>query len=480
MVFSSMTFLWVFLPILLVGYFVAQNKLRNYILLVASLIFYAWGEPKYIVLMLASIGVNYIFGRLIDKFSPEKNASVKHSWQQRTILILAVLVNFGLLAYFKYFNFFIDSVNNLFGSGTLTPLNIALPIGISFYTFQIISYIIDLYRGEIKVQKNIFKLALYISLFPQLIAGPIVKYHDIDQELDKRTVTVEKFSYGVRRFIYGLGKKVIIANTMALVADTIFDADAATLSATVAWLGALAYMIQIFFDFSGYSDMAIGLGAMFGFTFMENFNLPYVSGSITEFWRRWHISLSTWFKEYLYIPLGGNRKGKVRTYINLWIVFIATGIWHGAAWHFVIWGLYHGFFIFIERLGLKKWLDKRKIVNHIYTLLVVLFGWVLFRADGLKNALGYIKAMLVPGRQLFLNVVAIINSRTFLIMILGILLCGVAQAVLVWLKKQKKFEKVWTDKVVRYGEPVLLAVIMIISIAMLVSSTYNPFIYFRF
>lgn len=480
MVFSSMTFLWVFLPILLAVYFLAQDKLRNYVLLVASLIFYAWGEPKYIVLMLASIVVNYIFGLLIAKFSLEKNVRGGHSWQQKVLLFVDIAINLGLLAHFKYFNFFIDSVNNIFGEGTMAVRNIALPIGISFYTFQIMSYIIDLYRGEIKVQKNIAKLALYISLFPQLIAGPIVKYHDVDQELSKRTVTVEKFSYGVRRFVYGLGKKVIIANIMAQVADMIFGADITTINASVAWLGAIAYMIQIFFDFSGYSDMAIGLGAMFGFTFMENFNLPYISGSITEFWRRWHISLSTWFKEYLYIPLGGNRKGKTRTYINLWIVFLATGIWHGAAWNFVFWGLYHGFFIFIERLGLKKWLDKRKTINHVYTLFVVLIGWVFFRADGLANGLKYIKAMFAPGKQLVANIVAILNSRTFVVMLIGILLCGIAQVAIVRLKKNKKFDNIWSKRVVRFGEPVLLVSIMVVSIAMLVSSTYNPFIYFRF
>lgn len=317
-------------------------------------------------------------------------------------------------------------------------------------------------------------------MFPQLIAGPIVKYHDIDQELDKRVVTVEKFGYGVRRFIYGLGKKVIVANTMALVADTVFGADVGAINAMTAWLGALAYMVQIFFDFSGYSDMAIGLGAMFGFTFMENFNLPYISGSITEFWRRWHISLSTWFKEYLYIPLGGNRKGKLRTYINLWIVFIVTGVWHGAAWNFVFWGFYHGLFIFIERLGLKKWLDKCKVLNHSYTLFVVLIGWVFFRASGLKNALKYLKTMFTPGRQLIANIVAILNSRTFLIMTVGILLCGILQCSIAGLRKRKKFNDVWQNKIVRFGEPILLVSIMITSIAMLVSSTYNPFIYFRF
>jgi len=325
MLFNSMTFLWIFLPALLLLYFATKYigskigfrntaKLGNNILLLFSLVFYAWGEPKYIFLMLASIFINYLFGLFIAKNKGKKKTF---------LLVLDIIVNLGILAHFKYANFFIDNINNVFGEGTIALQNVALPIGISFYTFQIMSYIIDLYRGEIKVQKNVLKLALYISFFPQLIAGPIVKYHDIDEALTSRQETKEKFAYGVKRFIRGLAKKVLVADVMALVADTIFGASTASLSTPIAWLGAICYTLQIFFDFSGYSDMAIGLGSMFGFKFMENFNLPYLSASITEFWRRWHISLSTWFKEYLYIPLGGNRKGKIRTYINLWIVFFS-------------------------------------------------------------------------------------------------------------------------------------------------------------
>ncbi|MDO4889070.1 MAG: MBOAT family O-acyltransferase, partial [Candidatus Saccharibacteria bacterium] len=347
MLFNSMVFLWIFLPVLLVLYFLTKRffpAARNYVLLVFSLLFYAWGEPKYIILMLVSILVNYVFGILVDK-APKKGK------KRKVLLVLDILFNVGLLGYFKYFNFFTDNVNKIFGEGTITMEDVMLPIGISFYTFQIMSYVIDLYRGEIKVQKNLPKLALYISFFPQLVAGPIVKYKDIDKALDSRKETLEGFSYGAKRFIYGLSKKVLIADVMASVADTVFNGGGGVTGLTqpVAWLGAVCYALQIFFDFSGYSDMAIGLGSMFGFKFMENFNLPYISGSITEFWRRWHISLSTWFKEYVYIPLGGNRKGRKRTYLNLWIVFLLTGIWHGAAWNFVVWGLFHGLFIFIER-----------------------------------------------------------------------------------------------------------------------------------
>ena len=470
MLFNSMIFLWIFLPVLLVLYYVVKPiKYRNVILLIFSLLFYAWGEPKYIILMLVSILVNYVIGILIAKSTGKKK-----------IFLLAAdsLINLGILAHFKYANFFIDNINNVFGPGTIDLRNIALPIGISFYTFQIMSYIIDLYRGEIKVQKNILKLALYISFFPQLIAGPIVKYHDIDEALDTRKETKEEFAYGIKRFVRGLAKKVLIADVMALVADTIFGAKVAELNAPIAWLGALCYTLQIFFDFSGYSDMAIGLGSMFGFKFMENFNLPYLSTSITEFWRRWHISLSTWFKEYLYIPLGGNRKGKTRTYINLWIVFLATGIWHGAAWNFIAWGLFHGFFIFIERLGLKaKVLDKIKPLGWLITMLVVIVGWVLFRADGLKNALAYLKVMFFgQNPEIPVQLYSIPWHRTILTFIIAILLSGIMQMLFNRLKKKEVIQ----DKYEHFLQPVCLAVLFAVCIMSIVSNTYSSFIYFRF
>ena len=482
MLFNSVTFLWLFLPILLIVYFIADKKFRNYILLIFSLLFYAWGEPKYVLLMIASIIINYAFGLLIDKAAKLKNKKRKRLW-----LVLDILLNLGLLGHFKYFNFLVANVNNVFGANTLTVGEIALPIGISFYTFQVMSYVIDLYRGEIKVQKNLSKLALYVAFFPQLIAGPIIKYHDIDEALTSRKETVEKFSYGVRRFVYGLAKKVLIADVMAVVVDSIFVTEGGITGLTrpIAWLGAICYALQIFFDFSGYSDMAIGLGSMFGFKFMENFNLPYISGSITEFWRRWHISLSTWFKEYIYIPLGGNRNGKIRTYINLWIVFLATGIWHGAAWVFIIWGIFHGFFIFIERLGLKKMLDKMHVLNHVYTLLVVLIGWVIFRAPSLKYAIHYLKVMFfgAPADTIPVQLYSVIGHRTILTLIVGVILCGIAQVAISKIAESKKWGKkyvVVSEFFVKYIEPVVLFVLLALCIMAIVSNTYSAFIYFRF
>lgn len=465
MLFSSMIFLWVFLPILLGLYFIAKDKYRNIILLIFSIIFYSWGEPKYVVLMLLSILINYIYGLLIDKYNSKK----------KIILICAIITNLGLLGYFKYFNFFALNVNRLFNFEAIPVQDIALPIGISFYTFQIISYLIDLYRQEIKVQKNILNLALYISFFPQLIAGPIIKYHDIDKQISNRTVTLNKFAAGIRRFVYGLAKKVIVANSMGEIADYIYALNLDSINTPLIWVAAICYMIQIYYDFSGYSDMAIGLGKMFGFDINENFNLPYMSKSITEFWRRWHISLSTWFKEYLYIPLGGNRKGALRTYINLSIVFLATGLWHGAAWNFVAWGVYNGVFMLIERFKLKEILDKNKFkfINHIYLLFVVLIGWVLFRAPSLTYAIEYIKIMFSFDFS-FVNIDAdmIFNMKNLIIFIFAILFSGVIQEVV--RKYNIKFEKI------KVCENFVMLFLFLICIMMLISNTYNPFIYFRF
>ena len=471
MLFNSLVFLWIFLPALFALYFLAAKKYRNYILLIFSLIFYAWGEPKYILLMLISIIINYFAGRLIHKYRRKKR-------HKKTILAVALVVNLALLGFFKYFNFF---TLNLSRFVSIEPANIALPIGISFYTFQIMSYLIDLYRAKIKVQKNPLTLALYISFFPQLIAGPIVRYETIEKQLKSRQETKEKFAYGIKRFTYGLAKKVLIADVLALTADTIFAAVGTDgLTAPVAWLGAFCYAFQIFFDFSGYSDMAIGLGSMFGFKFLENFNLPYISGSITEFWRRWHISLSSWFREYLYIPLGGNRKGKRRTYLNLWLVFLVTGIWDGAAWNFIFWGLFHGFFIFIERLGLKTHLDRHKIISHVYALLVILVGWVFFRAPGLKAALIYLKTMFLGGGAHNLPLYSIFDHRAVLAFIFAILLSGPAQ--LIWQKLTKDFEsaKAYQQFFQTYLKPATLAVLLAICLMAAVSNTYSAFIYFRF
>ena len=340
MLFSSMTFLYVFLPIVLLLYLITKKELHNPILLAASIIFYAWGEPKYLAIMLLTILVNY-FGALLIQNSTKR---------KKLFLILTVIANLGFLIYFKYFNFIIANCNNLLNLN-INALDIIMPIGISFYTFQAMSYVIDVYRGEVKAQNDLYKVALYICLFPQLIAGPIIKYHDIEEQIESREVEFDKVSMGVKRFIVGLSKKVLIANTLGVVADKVFIQDPTTFSHLTAWLGALSYTLQLYFDFSGYSDMAIGLGLIFGFRFMENFNYPYTSKSITEFWRRWHISLSTWFKEYVYISLGGNRKGKFRTLVNLAIVFLLTGIWHGAQWTFIVWGIWQGVFIIIEKIS---------------------------------------------------------------------------------------------------------------------------------
>lgn len=473
MLFNSMTFLWLFLPVLILVYFVVEKRWRNYVLLIFSLIFYAWGEPKYIFLMLVSIIVNYGFGRLIDE---TKSKNKKRMW-----LVFDIVFNLGLLGYFKYFSFLLTSFNNILG-GMINVPDIALPIGISFYTFQIMSYVIDLYRGEIRVQKNIFKLALYITFFPQLIAGPIVKYHDIDRELEYRQETPEKFAYGIKRFVIGLTKKVLLADTMAIVADTVFESDLSGVTQWMSWFAIICYSLQIFFDFSGYSDMAIGLGSMFGFHFPENFNLPYISGSVTEFWRRWHISLSTWFKEYLYIPLGGNRKGKIRTYINLWIVFIATGVWHGAAWSFVAWGIFQGFFIFIERLGLKKLLDKCRFLNHIYLILVMMMGWVIFRAPSLMTGLRFIKIMFFGQSVVVpLQMYDFVNHKTWLVLIVGILLSGIVQVLYKKImSRERKGFSLQLRRIMRWCEPIMIGVGLLICIMMIVNNTYSSFIYFRF
>ena len=385
MVFSSMVFMCIFLPVVFILHCILPGiRLKNALLLLASVLFYAYGEPVYIILLFVSTLLNYFCACLIES-----------SKYKKVILTLAVICNLGILIVFKYTDFILGTVNTLTGLHLPLP-QIRMPIGISFFTFQAMSYVIDVYRGTTKAQKNYAKVLLYISFFPQLIAGPIVKYHDIAQEIDNRTQSLEGVSLGIRRFSAGLCKKVLISNTMGLVADQLFGASAGNINAAGAWLGAISYMLQIYFDFSGYSDMAIGLGWMFGFHFKENFNYPYISGSIREFWRRWHISLSGWFLEYLYIPLGGNRKGKFRTVVNKMIVFLCTGIWHGAAVNFLFWGIYHGCFLMLEEyvpwIG-RKGSKLKAVFQHIYALLVVCIGFVFFRADTMSQGLFWIKEM---------------------------------------------------------------------------------------
>ncbi len=389
MLFSSMTFLFVFMPLVMAVYFLSKKEIRNYVLLIASIIFYAWGEPRYLAIMIITILVNYAGAILLDKHYSSR--------QRLWIVSLTVVLDLSFLFYFKYFNFVVDNINGVWATD-FQLLDVIMPIGISFYTFQAMSYLIDVYRREVPAQKDVYKLALYIVLFPQLVAGPIVKYHDVCEQIDNRTIEFKNVIIGFKRFITGLAKKVLIANTLAEVVDKIFAQAPENLTTGVSWLGAVAYCLQLYYDFSGYSDMAIGLGLMFGFRFLENFNYPYISKSITEFWRRWHISLATWFKLYLYIPLGGNRKGAVRTYWNLFAVFLVTGIWHGAAWSYVAWGIWNGIFIVIERFfGLDKDKNDRWYVSaakHVYAFFAIVWGMIIFRAESLSYAYEYICRML--------------------------------------------------------------------------------------
>ena len=470
MLFSSMIFLWLFLPLVFCSYYLIDNRFKNILLLISSIIFYAWGGVSYSLIMLSSIIINYIFALLIDKAIEDNNLKNK-----KIYLALCIIINLSILGYFKYTNFIISIINSLSQNKIIELTNIVLPIGISFYTFQALSYVIDVYRGHNKAQKNIFNLALYISFFPQLIAGPIVKYHDIENQILNRNESLENIFYGIKRFIYGLSKKVILANMFALSCDEILKQPTDELGTALVWCASVLYTLQIYYDFSGYSDMAIGLGKMFGFNFLENFNYPYISKSIKEFWRRWHISLSTWFKEYLYIPLGGNRKRKLFTYINLLIVFFATGLWHGASYNFILWGLFHGFFLVIERIFLGELLEnnKLKFINHIYVIFVFVIGWVLFRADDLKHAFELYKLMFSYKESIY-TVRYFFYPQTFVCFIFGVLFSGLFQSIF-----PKVREATFSSKVYIL-ESVIQFILLFICIMYLVNGTYNPFIYFRF
>ncbi len=470
MLFCSMTFIYVFLPIVCSVYLFIRHDLRNYVLLAASIVFYAWGEPKYLAVMLLTIISNYVFAIFIEKYS--------HSSKIKLMLLtLAIGVDLSILGYFKYFNFIVENLNLLFKTNA-DFIRVLLPIGISFYTFQAISYLVDVYRGDVKAQRDPYKLALYIVLFPQLIAGPIVKYHDIAQQIDSREIRFSSISYGAKRFIIGLAKKMLIANNLGEIADKIFSQQADSFSPQIAWIGALCYSLQLFFDFSGYSDMAIGLGHIFGFSFKENFNYPYISKSISEFWRRWHISLSTWFKEYLYIPLGGNRQGDKRTYINLMIVFMVTGLWHGAAWTFVIWGLWNGFFIVLERiLGLNRYSTSVRWKNsllHLYCCLVFILGWVIFRAPDFSYALTYIGNMfgIVNHTENVYRIWYYLDTLPLLCFVAGVILCTPLFRNVLTLSENNR-ALLWLTNIGIYT-------LFLLSTAEIASSTYNPFIYFRF
>lgn len=466
MVFSSTIFLCVYLPLVLLGYYICPKKGRNLFLLIASLVFYAWGEPKYVFLMIFSILVNYIFGRLMDKNRENKK-------RLKLMLVLSVVIDLGLLSVFKYTDFIITNVNAIFGS-SFDLLNIALPIGISFYTFQAMSYTIDVYRDDVRVQKNLIDFGMYITMFPQLIAGPIVRYADVQDQLAERSVTTADFSEGVMRFVVGLGKKVLLANQMGAVWSEIY-ALGGDVSALMAWTGAIAYTFQIYFDFSGYSDMAIGLGRMFGFKFPENFRYPYQSVSITDFWRRWHITLSTWFKEYLYIPLGGNRCGLARQALNLLIVWSLTGFWHGAGWNFVMWGLYYFVILFIEKLFLLKALDKLpKLFRHVYALLLIVIGWVIFASDDVSVLLPYLGSMFgANGAVGGMDVYTLFTKAVLLI------ICCVASTEL----PKRLFLSAtgaMNEKAAFTIKSVMTIALLALSMILLIGDSYNPFLYFRF
>lgn len=468
MLFSSIVFLFTFLPAVMILYYLLPVRFRNVILLLASLVFYAWGEPVYLFLMLLSILFNYFSGLDIARNLQDQRAAKRS-------LVFNLIINLAVLGFFKYEGFVLDTLNGIL------PVHISyhalpLPIGISFYTFQILSYIIDVYRGNVKVQTNLPNFALYVTMFPQLIAGPIVQYADVDEQLASREVSRTKFGEGSMYFIRGLAKKVLLANTSGMIFTEVSGLAKGNIAVMTAWLGAFAYMFQIYFDFSGYSDMAIGLGKMFGFEFNMNFNYPYVSKSITEFWRRWHISLSSWFRDYVYIPLGGNRVSKIKHIRNLLIVWFLTGLWHGAAWNFVAWGLYYGVILIIEKYLLSPVLDRLPdIVRHIYSIVLVVIGWVLFFSSSFGQAADYIRVMFGAGAHGFADRESMYLLTSNLILWL-ILIFGSTPLVHFRYEHMLRTKK-WNTTIIN---SVVYAALFIVCIAYLVTETYNPFLYFRF
>lgn len=497
MLFSSMLFLWVFFSAVIAVNFLftllpfksegSRIFAKNLFLLVASLFFYAWGGIYYLLIMVSSILLNFAGGYVLTQ-------GVKTQRSKKIALGVIVGLNIAILFFFKYFNMLIGTIESLMqadkgisavwqtmigmkGTGELGLAAVVLPIGISFFTFQAMSYTIDVYTGKADLQTNIVNFALYVSLFPQLIAGPIVKYSDVATQLSSRRETINNFVSGQKRFCYGLAKKVLISNTLAQVADDIWKLDKDTLGSPVAWLGIIAYTFQIYYDFSGYSDMAIGIGRMLGFDFKENFDYPYTSFSIQEFWRRWHISLSTWFREYVYIPLGGNRRGKGRTYLNLFIVFFCTGIWHGANFTFILWGLFHGLFMILERLFLGKWLEKNpvKIVNWLYTMLVVMVGLVYFKSDSIFDANQIIVQMFSFKGSDVNSPITYLSMSAIIMLVAAILFSGIIQRPI-----KKLYQRVATKLPVLIADYACQALLTVWSIALLIGGTYNPFIYFQF
>ena len=453
MVFSSILFIFFFLPSFLLLYFLVPNKLKNFILLIFSLLFYAWGEPVYIILMIISALINYILAKLIDKS------------HKKVLLILCVVINILLIGVFKYLGFFIDNINLLFNLNITNP-NLPLPIGISFFTFQAMSYVIDVWRKEVPVQNNFFILLTYICMFPQLIAGPIVRYETIEKELRERTVTFDKFCDGFTRFLEGLFKKVLVANGIGMLWDTISNMPYSEISVLTSWLGVLAFSFQIYFDFSGYSDMAIGMAKMIGFNYLENFNYPYIAKSITDFWRRWHISLSSWFRDYVYIPLGGNRCSKFKNIRNILVVWALTGIWHGASWNFIIWGIYYAVILIIEKYLFKDKLKKLpNIFQHLYSIILIMIGWAIFAIEDFNSLGNYFKIMFSIDSYKFID-----SSFLFYIRNYGLLFVfAIIFSTPFKLKRVNKFLCL-----------IIYIILFILTIASIVSDNYNPFLYFRF
>lgn len=468
MLFSSLTFLFGFLPILLLGYYVVPSrKFKNCILLVFSLLFYAWGEPKYILLMLVTILISYIMGLLINKYDSKPKV-------KKLLLTMSIILILAGLIFFKYTNFILENITRV-TKADITFMDIILPIGISFYSFQILSYVIDLYNKKVEVQRNIFSLALYVSLFPQLIAGPIVRYETVEDELKNRKENLPDILSGFKRFIVGLSKKIIIANNMGLIADSIFVLNNSNIGTLIMWLGVLAYTLQIYFDFSGYSDMAIGLGKMFGFHFLENFNYPYIAKSITDFWRRWHISLSSWFRDYIYIPLGGNRVSKLKWIRNICVVWLLTGLWHGASWNFVLWGAYFAIILLIEKIFLLKFIEKSpKIIQWLYSIFLIMLGWVIFRCESMELMKNVLSKMFVYQKS---DLLKFITENINLLFSMLFILPAIVVSFPIVPKLKEKFNK----SIIMYaGYNLLILILFSINIVFLTSSSYNPFIYFRF
>lgn len=470
MVFSSLVFLFVFLPLTLLLYFSVPRRLRNTILLIVSLIFYAWGEPIYIILMLFSTVTDFVHGLLVERYRNQPKKA-------KLVVLSSITINLGLLVFFKYSTFLLTNINLLFHTNFYIP-QMSLPIGISFYTFQTMSYTIDVFRQEAKAKKNMIDLGAYVTMFPQLIAGPIVRYQTIANQLDHRVESEDLFAKGIWRFTIGLGKKVLLANNIGLLWNQIQLTEMSDLSILMAWLGLVAFGFQIYFDFSGYSDMAIGLGYLFGFELLENFNYPYISQSITEFWRRWHISLGSWFRDYVYIPLGGNRKGKKRMYLNLFIVWMLTGLWHGASWNFVLWGLYFGILIIIEKAFLLFWLSRApRWMRHVYTIILLLIGWGLFAFEDFHQLINYFTVLFGLRNATWVNQETLYYLSQNIILFV---LLTIASTPMIRLIGQKLFNSPYGSVIKAFIVPMICLLILTASTAYLVDSSYNPFLYFRF